>query len=373
MIKRSYREAKYMKAKNLLNKLKIDFLQKTEEISTSGIGEIDDTDENTTNNNRTLDTYLIYMSKFRWYELEYTNSKEFREYIKEKYSNIKLEDRNIEEETDLDGRDLCQFTHEEIQEMLLYFDIASESSLRSHISVINLYRKVARGKKLIPNSITIEFSPSNEELKSLLNTNRIKQQYISKNELYLLCDQFINAQDSALFLGIYEGIKGMVYENIKKLTMEDINFDANIIQLADGTKLRVSDRLLDLLKETVVEDKYERGNGEGNSKPVRLMETPYIFRNVINKRTDSDLITTQTIQGRIRNLSRRYDYSELTVNNIYRSGMINVIKEDMEKIDRNSIDEYNNDEIRILLEPIYGEMSHNNLQDFTKFFKIIES
>lgn len=333
------RPHKFAQMENKLDDLKIDFLEKSKlELK----------------NNEVYDAYLHYMCKFRWYELKNTYDKDLTKSTEEEINSLQQQGLI---------KDVAKFTKDEVETMLLRFRISTLSSLETQIAVLNKYRIHARAMQKIPSMLMIEYRPTDEEKKELIHT---KDKLITKSELYYLCDeQIVNAQDSGIFLSIFNFGKNNDCEDIINLTLEDIDKENNIVHLKDRD-VEVDNITIEHLIRANNEIEYKKGNGDpevANSlrKPtIDLEDTNYIFKNGINaQRGADDKISIQTIRRRTKNMSKLFDRPYLNLTNVADSGKLYKIQMNMKETNR-EIDDYSYNEIREILKN-FGEHTDSQI------------
>lgn len=342
------RPVKYAHMFDKLDDFKLDFLKQIKK-------------ETSTENS--YKDYEGYMCKVRKYELTNSKTQDLSAKSKDELESIYKNDTI----------NLYNFTTEEIETMLLRFKISSINSLNSHIAVINRYRLYAMAMKKIPLTTNVIYEPNDEQKIMLLYLRGFKDQLISKEALYSLCDTKIkNEQDKALFSFIFWCGKGKGFANIVNLKISDIDKENRIIHLKDRD-VQVDEKLINYLINAHHQERYEKcnGNNTSNADFISLNKNKYIFRGAVNRRSTDDKVKIQVLTNRVNKLNEFLGVFNVSMNSIEKSGMIYFLKEDMKKTNRKDLNEYTYNEIRNILKQ-FGKKTDSVIISLKRFYKGIE-
>lgn len=200
-------------------------------------------------------------------------------FITYKYIMYKISDYEI---NILDcTKDLYEFTDIEIDNMIRYFKISSETSIKSYIAVINLYLlfcSVEQGIGVMKNRLVIEYIRTSEEIKNLL-LNKIKQdkELVSREEIYNeILPNVKNPQDRLPYVLSFEGLTPREQINLK---VDDVDLDDNLIMVGDRI-IKVPEETIEIIHQAITMTTYYAINGTGADKrgdPI-VLTTKYICR-----------------------------------------------------------------------------------------------
>lgn len=271
------------------------------------------------------------------------------EETKSVYRRIFYETSKVEE---LLGRDLFNFTKDEIEDVLYSLSPLTVFASRTNVSIISSY---------------IDWAIKNGYKKTNINYFRVLpveyyQKFVRKEKLYVSERQLINieefcanAQDAVLFRLLFEigGGKGCI--EIRNLTKDDVDFRRNRLRLINEKNIErevdVSSRCIALIGNAIDETTYLKRNGyisenTGSRGAIRpftdLVRSNYVIRNSITRTNDENIpVDKHTVYRRISMINNLFGlYPYLSTKNIITSGMIKMVKDMLEEDGRNS-DELN--------------------------------
>lgn len=200
------------------------------------------------------------------------------------------------------GKDLCEFTLEEIVSMYKEF---SGTSLTYLIILNGEYKRytnymILRG--VVPDSQNHFAEVSEKILMSCLNTRLFKNKIVTREELMKIINEFLNYGDKFLILGLFEGVYGKGYEDFWNLTWDD--FDGNKVKLASGRTLEVSNELVNFAYEASQQFEYNMYIKNENCKRTTM---PFIagdmriIKDKSNTRSENDSYDRTRMLHKIKN------------------------------------------------------------------------
>ena len=289
------------------------------------------------------------------------------------YKRLFIQAKELEEEY---NRDLCNFSGEDISEVIASLHPSTSAAAAKNIAMIKRYliHAAQDGEKMTNiiqiNSFThsaIKFIPTNPKY------------YISEYELQLIEDSCINPQDAFLFRAVFEGVLGTDMIELRKLKISDIDEERNIvnINLKDYNKNRnieVSNRFVDLAYKAYNQKTYILNNGEEVHEDFRrtnadytLEESDYILKKSnIGRIIRNEPITKPTLYkrlGSIKNFQtfKSIDKYYLKFNNIYKSGAIWKAAKYIEerKMEIESMDKHDWNEVAMFVANTYQDLPTN--------------
>ena len=291
--------------------------------------------------------YELYNAKIKekFLKTNYTNPQTERQY---RYVLHKA--KYFEE---IYGIDIFLFNKNQIEEVLLAFGARSTNSLSSKVSILRKYIEWATQEGYCPPNIAI-IDVFSRDLVKYINKVAQKNMFITREEMYDICNQLYNYSDQGIIVALFEGIKGSDNEELRNLKPNDIKPVSKTIIATkdDGTTRTIyvpDERSIDILIKASKENVYHKGNGEleSNSAIMPLKDSPYLFRSIKRKDSnDEDKIKSSTVSLRFVSFKNYLsDYKFLTPNSVHYSGMfdrcLKIEKENGEILKEDFIKVYN--------------------------------
>ena len=255
------------------------------------------------------------------------------QYIEEKsqeviISNNYLEcqfNKSFKLENELD-KDISNFT---VYEIIEYYKMLNSSSLDTLVvmnSQFSMYTQWCLQKSLVRDNQNHFLEMTIEQLKECLNKMLVNLKFVTRETILNWVDQLPNPKDQFVLLGLFEGLKGKDFCELSKLRPEDIK--GNIATLCTGREIELSNRLLKIISDCVVEDKYYSISGNG-TKVMPLVDKGFVIKDYPNARGDvSDFQLGRKIYNSISRILNYFDVCEfMTANSIAESGKLQMIKE----------------------------------------------
>jgi integrase len=153
-----------------------------------------------------------------------------------------------------------------------------------------------------------------------------KHKLFSKDEIYSLVERLINSQDKAMIALIFEGVTGKLLSELRNIKLSDVNEFLNLVTLRNDDReiiriIKVTDWCMEQIKSAFSDVYYQ--TIKDNSEKQLVEFNDYLFRNFQNRSTSkTGSILSQTLYGRIQNISGVYDIPFLRPKAILKSGMI---------------------------------------------------
>ena len=229
----------------------------------------------------------------------------------------------MEEELD---KDLSNFTVYEIVEYYKLLNISSFDTLFVMNSQFSMYTQWCLQKSLVKDNQNHFLEMTLEHLKDCLNKALFKMRFITRERILNWVDELPNPKDQFVLLGLFEGLKGKDFCELSKLRPENIK--GNIASLCTGREIKLSNRLLKIISDCVVEDKYYSITGNA-TKVMPLLDKGFVIKDYPNARADvSDFQVGRKIYNSITRILNYFDVGNfMTANSVFESGKIDMIKE----------------------------------------------
>lgn len=266
-------------------------------------------------------------------EYNFYNSELKIQYIEEKSKEVIISNNYLEcqfnktskMEEELD-KDLSNFTVYEIVEYYKMLNISSFDTLFVMNSQFSMYTQWCLQKSLVKDNQNHFLEMTLEYLKDCLNKALVNMKIVSRDTILNWIDQLPNPKDQFVLLGLFEGLKGKDFCELSKLRPEDIK--SNIAMLCTEREIELSDRLLKIISDCVVEDKYYSISGNG-TKVMPLVDKGFVIKDYPNARGDvSDFQLGRKIYNSITRILNYFDVLNfMTANSIAESGKLHMIKE----------------------------------------------
>lgn len=266
-------------------------------------------------------------------EYKFYNSELKIQYIEEKSKEVIISNNYLEcqfnktckFEEEL-NKDLSNFTVYEIVEYYKMLNISSFDTLFVMNSQFSMYTQWCLQKSLVKDNQNHFLEMTLEHLKDCLNKALVNMKIVSRDTILNWVDQLPNPKDQFVLLGLFEGLKGKDFCELSKLRPEDIK--GNIATLCTEREIELSDRLLKIISDCVVEDKYYSISGNG-TKVMPLIDKGFVIKDYPNARGDvSDFQLGRKIYNSITRILNYFDVLNfMTANSIAESGKLQMIKE----------------------------------------------
>ena len=275
----------------------------------------------------------ISTSKNDKVEYNFYNPELKMQYIEEKSNEVIISNNYLEcqfnktskMEEEL-SKDLSNFTVYEITEYYKMLNISSFDTLFVMNSQFSMYTQWCLQKSLVKDNQNHFLEMTLEHLKNCLNKALVNMKIVTRETILNWVDQLPNPKDQFVLLGLFEGLKGKDFCELSKLRPEDIK--GNIAMLCTEREIELSDRLLKIISDCVVEDKYYSISGNG-TKVMPLVDKGFVIKDYPNARGDvSDFQLGRKIYNSITRILNYFDVLNfMTANSIAESGKLHMIKE----------------------------------------------
>ena len=255
------------------------------------------------------------------------------QYIEEKSQEVIISSNYLEcqfnktckMENELD-KDLSNFTVYEIVEYYKMLNASSFDTLFVMNSQFSMYTQWCLQKSLVKDNQNHFLEMTLEHLKDCLNKALVDMKIVTREMILNWIDDLPNPKDQFVLLGLFEGLKGKDFCELSKLRPENIKGD--IATLCTGREIHLSNKLLKIISDCVIEDKYYSISGNG-TKVMPLLDKGFVIKDYPNARVDvSDFQAGRKIYNSITRILNYFDVgSFMTANSVFESGKIQMIKE----------------------------------------------
>jgi hypothetical protein len=243
------------------------------------------------------------------------------------------------------NKDVSNFTFYEIIEYYKLFNTTSIESLRVLNSQFSVYTQWCLQHNLVLDGQNHFLEMRSEDYDNCINKILFMSKVISEETILSWIDELQNPKDQFIILGLFEGIKGKDFCELINLRPEDVN--NNIVKLCTGRIIEISDKLKNVIYDCIVEDRYYCNTGKAE-KIMPLIDRGYVIKYYPNIKEE----TSEYQRGRqIYNATQRAlqyigVYPNVSINQIYESGKLNMIKVRAKELGINCIDYINSEKIK---------------------------
>lgn len=256
-----------------------------------------------------------------------------KRYIEEKSMEVVLPSNYLdcqfnkvsEMEIELD-KDVSNFTVYEIIEYYKMLNLSSLGSLTVMNSQFSMYTQWCLQENLVIDNQNHFLEITLENFKMCLNKALFDMRIITRQTVLSWVEQLPNSKDQFVLLALFEGLKGKDFCELSKLRPEDIK--GNIATLCTGRKIKLSDKLIDIANDCILETEYFSITGAG-VKRMTLVDRGYIIKDYPNIKDDvSEFQIGRKIYNGITRTLNYFGMSKImSANSIAESGKIHMIKE----------------------------------------------
>lgn len=255
------------------------------------------------------------------------------EYSTSRINSIKVTYKKMCEYFSDNNIDITKLTREDILSFLKDVKSRGYTALQTRISavrdILDYYN----------NTMVLNITEIKEE--SLVYDER----YYFREEVEDLANLFVNPQDKAIILLLFNGVCGKGYEELLNLKVSDVDLDNRVIHLKDRD-LKMDDALFEAVKDTIDTDiyfKYLNENALGNTNKSYFLNPncEYLLKpkKFVKNRQGLDPFKLNGIQRRLCKLTEVAGV-KLTGKSLMVSGAINKINEEKIKTTVASIDKW---------------------------------
>lgn len=267
-------------------------------------------------------------------------------------------------------KDLSLFSIKDIQEVAEVLGYASTNAIQSAISYFSAYTDwcidtAKRGKN--ENGVNdFAIFLATHDMSKYVSKFKVKNRYLTKEEIYDAVDNLVNFSDKAIFLSLYEGIGGEKLHELTSMVIENVNFDANKVILTDingDERLKnISDKLKYILSYANTQNEYLRGNGTVTSIRTKSLfaDSPYIIKTLDRNNNAGKMMKYSTLSQKVVTLKKYIGYDFITPKSLEDSGAINRV---LELTEERGLDIPNDDIFDILQLP--EEYNYSNMQIYS--------
>lgn len=224
------------------------------------------------------------------------------------------------------NKDISNFTTKEIIE---YYKILGLSfgSINVLNSCLSQYTQWCIQNNTVKDNQNHFLEITQDVVAQCVNSTLINMQIVSKETIFNWVDAIPNPRDRFILLGLYEGIKGKDYCEFINAKETDVDFANNKLNLCTGRTLDISNKLVDVIKDCITEDKYYSMTGS-RCRVTDLEKSNLIVKNYPNANANINSFQKgRRIYNAIQRIFEFLGCPYMTANSVITSGKLNYILE----------------------------------------------
>lgn len=244
------------------------------------------------------------------------------------------------------GKDLFDFSREELRRLFYLFSATTEYSSKVNISWVRNYIDwaIEQGYTRGPNPLD---GVSNEWKQQFVV--KAAKRFWTEDEINQIISKLVNAQDAVIVALLFNGVRGENNSEITKLKKSDIDAENCMLTLTNKNgekrKIKVSEQCIALCEKASRERVYDKRNGNPSqdvkSETVDLIDNEYVVRSAKTRLIHTGEADGNIVYRRLAAIDRELDGLGLfNPTNIMNSGMLAMAKKLYEKNGKLGKEEY---------------------------------
>lgn len=266
------------------------------------------------------------------------------------------------------NKDASCFTSLEIKDTFKQMGFVSVYLVANYRSQLSNYTQWCINRNLVPDFQNHYLEIKNHE--SFVNKIGAGRKIVSRDELLSAIERLDNACDMFALLCLFEGINGKNRMEITTLHMSDIDEDKKIAHLRSSRNIKVSDKLIELAKESSTTDKYTAASGRQITF-AKDEDPDLIFKNFGNvQESSSDLYKGRRLYFRLDKALQLIGFDDLSVNSVSDSGKIHTINTLAKEHNITGAEVLLNDDLIKIVEEQFGIIMKPKRSTFIKNYEM---
>ena len=224
-------------------------------------------------------------------ESTYYNEDWKKRYLAEKETMLSIPSNYIDvqfrkaAETEYElNKDVSNWTTYEIIEYYKLLNVTSYESLLCLNSIFSQYTQFCLENSLVRDNQNHYLECSKEILSSCINKAILDKKMVDRETVLRWVDELPNPKDQFIILSLFEYGKSKDFKDTVYASMKNLDETNNILEISDR-KVKVSDRLVEIIHECKTEDVYYSISGKG-TKRMPLVDYGYIIKSYPNQNMD---------------------------------------------------------------------------------------
>lgn len=257
------------------------------------------------------------------------------------------------------GRDVCEWTSEEILSFFKWYSSRSIQTLVQLQNALKIYTDWCLMNGLVKDNQNHFTEIKSSALCECVDINAMDEFIFTRDDFISMINELPNMTDQFIMLALFEGVPTLQLQYVK---LDDL--DGEVLTLHNGEKRTVSHKLSNIMHLADEEEDYISMSSGKRKYPYingKELARPFIsYKGVQNKFIVS-------IGGRIRQCAKYIGLSSgITIKSIIESGRIDFIKKYSKEHNIDPIEMINEKHYRIIHEEIFGKIQ--NFQVYKKMY-----
>lgn len=177
-------------------------------------------------------------------------------YAPEYLTNLRSLFNKTEKIESVFGKDLCEFSHEDISNLYSFITYSDEYIYSNANSRLSAYCEWCLNQSLVTDGCNHYKEFVFNDFTAYVDKSLEKRKFLDRGQLYRLLDDVANYRDKFLMLAIFELGKSDHYEEILSMKLEDIDEEKLEVRLCTGRVAKVTPKFVEIAKEAAKEEKY---------------------------------------------------------------------------------------------------------------------
>lgn len=232
---------------------------------------------------------------------------------------------SAEHEENVFGKDVAEFTNEEVIDLLKSLNSTSRDRLIINSWYLEKYYDWCLNKGLV-NNINNPFDRRviNVIIKDIIPDDVVKSKIITPNEFKEYISLEPDYVNKFILICPFYGIKGEEFNEIVNLKMTDLNENDKTVKLVTGKVVEVDDYFINHMKLAYNTKEYNRPYNGRNINQITYVQNGYVVRPCKSSTTKNldEPVAYKFILCRVRETKKNIGNQEFTIANIFRSGLI---------------------------------------------------
>lgn len=222
------------------------------------------------------------------------------------------------------GKDLCEFTTPEIENMFKTISYRSSLTFIGDLYQYGVYCDWCMKNGFIQDGQNHFREIKTSDAQKYMNVQKEEISVVSRNQLLQWCQQSPNPSDAAILLGVFEGVDGKEHMELFELRVQDLHKenDSYYVDTCYRKHVPISPELYRFFLDSYREDWYY-SCGSSMELRARLEESDHVIRQkVTGKPADQPYFKARRIWTRGARVLKQITGDAVSLRSVHNSGII---------------------------------------------------